>query len=319
MWAIFEGSDGSGKSSLAEAVAERIRTTRPDEKVEVHHKGPPEGSVLKAYYYDYEDFRPGDHHIISDRHHLGELVYAQIYRKQGPYGALGKAGFRWTEMFIMARGARTFFVDQPVDILDERVNQRGDTFIDIKDLARIRNRYLDVEKEVASSSGIVMPEGDTTEIQDYVIEAGLAYAHFSTWTAAVPSYVGHTQPSAVLVGEKRGGKPPYETRGAFMPTGRGNSGTYLLEALTDPFWKSVGLVNGLEDDPGLVRASVPTARFVALGAKASKRLTQGSIPHGLAPHPQYVKRFHNKMQAEYGQFLEDVAYGKTEGRLSWPN
>lgn len=318
MFVALEGADGTGKSSLAEAIAQRLAKTRPEQGVAVHHHGPPVKSPLEEYGYDYEGYRAGDGNLIVDRLHYGPLVYSQLYRKTGPYGELGLAGFRWVELLLMARGCRTFIVDQEVDVLQERLERRGEDFIDLKDLAFIRNRYLELSRLGASVSGVVTPEGDTTDIEEMIIEACTAYSYFSEWAVDVPSYVGHTQPRAVLVGEKRGGKPPHETEGAFMPTQRTNSGSYLLEALPDPYWKSIGLMNGCEHDPGLVRAAVPTTKFVALGQKAHQVLEKGGIPHATVPHPQKVKRFHHKMKEEYGQLIEQVT-GTEEDRLSWPN
>ena len=134
-----------------------------------------------------------------------------------------------------------------------------------------------------------------------------------------PSYVGGALPHTHLVGEKRGGKPPYVTESAFMPV-NGNSGDFLLSSLPKDWWRGVALVNGVEEGDRLKQLleDIYEPSVVALGRAASDVLLDLDIDHGGVPHPQYVKRFHSKKKTEYGILVREHARTK-EMKFSWPS
>jgi hypothetical protein len=102
-----------------------------------------------------------------------------------------------------------------------------------------------------------------------------------------------------------------ETILPFMPVD-GNSGEYLLGALPDLTWRTAGIVNGAEDvDLAELRLALESPRVVALGKSAAKSLVdQGITDFAELPHPQYVRRFHNKRAKEYGQAIVAAANGE---------
>src|SRR4051812_24466763 len=119
MFVILEGVDGSGKTTLAEAVAKELQNRYPDAQHELFHRGPPERHPLDEYAFDIEDYRPGAGvHVVADRWHYGELIYGPIYRGKSE---LGTSGFRWLELFLKARGVAVWHVTQSLDTLHQRL------------------------------------------------------------------------------------------------------------------------------------------------------------------------------------------------------
>src|SRR5690606_40757215 len=108
MLCILEGPDGSGKSSLAERLIQRIlETPRYAEDVVdyAHKKRPTEDSLLAEYLRPLADYEPGRHrHLILDRWHLGELVYPEMTDRQTLATA---AEFTYLEMFLRSRDRKS--------------------------------------------------------------------------------------------------------------------------------------------------------------------------------------------------------------------
>lgn len=317
MFIAFEGCDGTGKSSLAGAVAAEIMARDADCSVQEIHCGPLKRPPLDEYVHDVADYEPNSKlHIVADRWHWGEEVYGPIYREQS---AMTLGQFRWIELWLASRGANVWHVTQPLQRLQSRLAARGEDFLRPEHVELVRDMFTDVAKASITHAGDVEPEGDTSQLVKRIVKK----AEYTQGQAAIlldyPSYVGPTLPHTLLVGEKRGGEPPYVTESAFMPVG-GNSGEFLLSSLDPTWWRGVGLVNAVETGENLTRLIEDLAgpQVLALGRAASDVLLDLDIDHGGVPHPQYVRRFHNKRKLEYGALVRNNAQSG-EMRFSWPN
>lgn len=314
MWMIFEGCDGTGKSSIAAEVSRNLRS-RGHDVLEVHAEVPKK-DVLEEYAFDFEhEIRS----IVSDRHHFGAAVYGELYRGTGFYGELGVGGFRWVEKFLQARGVRAYVIDQPYPLVKKRLETRGEDYLEPEDVQWVLNRFRIVNNLSVLTPLPVCPPNTFEELPDFAQDLAAdaqRYARAAEPLRAFPSYVGGPAPSILLVGESRGGKPPYKTEAAFAPVGN-NSARYLWEALGDPLWRVVGAVNALEVDDlrGLWNA-LERPQVVALGRTAKAELQRVGIPHGAAPHPQWCKRFKNDKQREYGGLVQHVAR-TGEDHIAW--
>ncbi len=318
---ILEGADGGGKTTFANAIAAQFKSVSdPRRQVKLVHCGPPKKNALDEYALDVENYKPGASlDIVADRWHLGALVYGPLYRDTGPYGELGLAGFRWVEMFLAARGAVAWLVDQDYELVRERLAARGEDYLQDRHVEWALERFREVAKESMLVIGTVSPpEGDQTHLAQQYRDAAYAVEQIAAPLAEFPGYIGTPRPYALLVGDKRGDGPDRErTRAPFMPVPSG-SGTYLLNALPSPLWKSVGVLNANENDiPGFINRLGYTPRIVALGREASNTLLDHDIEHAGVPHPQHARRFAAKKRTEYGQLIwEAVETGRVA--FSWP-
>lgn len=315
-WAGIEGCDGTGKTHLAEALRDELESRFG--ATTLIHKGPPEKSVLEEYATDVEG-REAEN-LVFDRWHLGTAVYAPLYRGTGPYGELGVAGFRWVEKFLQARGAVFYHADQPYDVVKQRLEARGEDYLQSHHVEGVLERF----REVANLSCLTAPPfkmpltfDEVPKLVQNIVNDATENARDHAPLRAFSSYVGGCAPAVLLVGERRGGKPPFVSQACFMAVPN-RSGAYLWESLPDPYWKGVGAANAYEDDIRALCETLGRPPVVALGAMASRKLSEVGVPHATVPHPQKVKRFFNGRQQTYGELIAAVT-GTEENRLTWPS
>ena len=318
MFIAFEGVDGAGKSGLARAVADEIRKTDRDGTVQEIHHGPLDKPPLDAYVHSVGDYVPtSGRHIVGDRWHWGEEIYGPLYRDKS---ALTLGQFRWIEMWLASRGANIWHVTQPIDRLRKRLTARGEDFLQSHHVDHVKSEFQRRSDDSMTCFGTLEPEGDTKDLVTRILNrARYSETEIGTRIHRFPSYVGPALPRVLLVGEKRGGQPPHPTTSAFLPV-NGNSGEFLLSSLASDFWRVVALVNGVEEGDNLTQLVEELAgpSVIALGRAASDVLLDLGIDHGGVPHPQYVRRFHNKRQREYGAMIREFAR-TNEMRFSWPS
>jgi hypothetical protein len=325
MFIVIEGTDASGKSSLIEEIERQIHEMYPENFLVKFHKERPKELTRRWVLNDYvTSIEKQNWHrslALSDRWHWGEVTYAPKYRpdtnKDG-FGLLGQAGWRWTELFLMSRGVAQFWLYQPLDVIQSRINARGDEFVKAEDLKEILDQYT-VAANVSVLADILKPDADSLEqvpkIASYVIETALSVEHKTSKLELFPYYIGNPQPKVLLIGDTRNIVKRYgeETTLPFMPVD-GNSAEYLLTALPENLWREVGIINindeNVKESFNALWTMLGFPRIVVLGRLAEKTLA--SVPvhedyYTVLPHPQYVRRFFNKSKEEYGDAILRVA------------
>jgi len=325
MFIVIEGTDASGKSSLIAAVEHELNERFATTPTRLFHKGRPDEQtrrwVLNDYVTSIETINWFNCIGLSDRWHWGEVTYAPKFRpstnKDG-YGLLGKAGWRWVELFLMSRGVAQFWLYQPLDVIQQRLASRGDDFVDVDDLSDILKQY-----EIACGSSNIIakiePPADSVdlipEVAKYVVDNAEQVELMAAKLEPFPFYIGNPNPKVLLVGDTRNIVKKYgeETKLPFMPVD-GNSAEYLLTAMSEELWRAVGIINindeGVKDSFLELWRTLGFPRIVVLGRLAEKTLA--SIPvhedyYSVLPHPQYVRRFFNKSKEEYGDAILRVA------------
>lgn len=311
MWCILEGIDGAGKSTFADKL--RAALEEQGLAVDLLHRGVPERDVLDEYQHDVEDYRPGTGRgIVSDRWHFGDIVYGNLYRGFSYLGGPTGAGFRFVELFLKSRGAITVLVDGDEATIKSRLLSRGEDYLKLEHIDYVLREYRQIYK--ASTSGVLSTPDPTV---DLILRQANFWATAAQDLNPFTGYVGGRTPRVLLVGEKRG-RDDTPSACAFRPTTKGNSASFLLESLPQSLWKEVGMINAYEEDdiPGLldVLANPPV---IALGRKASEKLTSLEIEHAGLPHPAHMRRFHSSETVNYGQKIH-YFIGKTDKEFSWP-
>jgi hypothetical protein len=334
MFIVVEGTDASGKTSLISAVEKEVRKRYPERSITMFHKGRPLEEtrrwVLNDYVTSYENINFSSETIISDRWHWGEITYAPLKRSHtnlDGYGLLGKAGWRWTELFMLSRGVAEFWLYQPLDVIKSRLSSRGDDFVDESELEEILGQYEVASILSASLTKKLTPRADSLDAVDQlaygIVDAAEKNIHETRFIRKYKNYIGPASPEVLLVGDRRNIVERYgeETELPFMPVD-GNSGEFLLTALPDTFWKNVGIVNANEFDINLhdLWIDLDRPRIVVLGRLAEKAMMRTDIGisnYDVLPHPQYVRRFHHKDRELYGQAIQKSAYNNLEKDSPW--
>lgn len=326
MLVLLEGCDGTGKTTLADALEAQIKRDHPDDVVVRLHSGPLKGDPVDEYVFSIQDYRPGTGvHIIADRWHYGEMVYGPLYRGKS---AIGEEQWRWIELWLESRGASTWVVTNTLDEVERRLRERGEDFLQPEHVAHVLSAFEnDFQYELTFAALVSVGDGIDLDVTVAgILELARMDEESAAETLAVStSYVGALYPDVLLVGDKRGGKEPFPTEGAFYPV-NGNSATYLLRSLPGISWQGVAFVNANEetDLKGLIDVlwggGFNDPEVVALGAEAAKTLAKQvpELKFGRVPHPQYVRRFHNARVNEYGILTLETAMNQ-EDHSKWPN
>lgn len=303
---VLEGADGTGKTTAAKHLRSMLHG-----EVNMLHFGPPKEHPLKEYELAVQELTT---HTIIDRLHWGELIYGPLYRGESKLRVAGK---RHIDMLLAARGAMVIHCDGNVHDVVKRVIERGDDYVNVNDLPQILNAYRRISHEpspVKHWSVVDPTREDLASLlsQAHTLARG-AEGLFARW----PSYVGPPQPKYLLVGDERN-DPSGEHWSAFVPYDW-SSGRFLLTAIPNPMWTSTGLCNSTpaEGDVEALFKRLGFPRVVALGNHAHDRLRMAGIPHGVVPHPQYVRRFHNTQNHKYGELLKHAANSWADHRKAF--
>lgn len=310
----LEGCDGAGKSSIAAAVVELLKRTFPQDTVELLHFSQLKTDPIEEYALRFENYRPGGtHHVVCDRWAWGETIYGPLYRGESK---LSEAAFRWVELHARARGAVTFEVTASLETIQTRLATRGEDYLQSRDVRHVWKAFNAVSARSLTSAGIVDTDVRTTEQWADTIVNAACHAEGSAADVFRPEYIGRDLPTVLVVGDTHGPSHDGATAAPFIARGRG-CGQYLLEALPELWWRQVGLVNANQTDVARLWKDLYEPAVVALGGEASKTLTAAGVPHSRVPHPQYVKRFHNARQREYGSLIKEASK-REENYSSWP-
>lgn len=303
MLMILEGPDGAGKSTLVRS----LRNVLGDIAY-VMDAGPPTRHPLDEYELPLLKL-PDDRHIICDRWHLGEAVYPAVLRRATDWDV---AVERHLYMFMRSRGAFVILMLSTHDELVARVELRGDDLITAGQLQQITDGY-----ERLNAQHFNMIARGRGELWQHIISMARAVSDVSAPLQQFETYVGPPRPSVLLLGERRavGTNEPRSGLPAFMPY-RNTSGHFLLSHL-DVINHNVGIANACDvDDAHALWKTLGEPPTVALGVRASGRLDDANVPHGIALHPQFVRRFLHQHGDTYASGILDAA---RTGRnlLSW--
>lgn len=312
MFVIIEGIDCAGKSGLATEVAKALRAR--GDSVEELHRGVPERHPLDEYQLDVEHYRPGQgQSIVADRWHWGEPVYGELYRGKS---VLGTSGFRYVELFLRSRGAITALVEAPASTILQRFTVRGEDYLQPQHVDQVLTHYGEIYERSTTAVERVELDGPVDQVVKQLLTHGDFWSNLTADLEPFPTYIGDRTPGVLLLGEERS-DTTVPSLTAFRPS-KVNSADYLLNALPESLWKSVGLAN-LFEEPNLdeLLETLAQPRVVALGRKVSDELKKRGIEHGSVPHPQWVKRFKHSEQLAYGQLIHDTMINGKEN-ITWP-
>jgi thymidylate kinase len=321
---ILEGPDRSGKSTVARALADRLKKFDPNCSVDMLHRGPPRRHPLAEYEQDIQDYRPqlwpgqlGDlprRHVICDRWHLGEVVYPPV---RGRGSLLTHEALWHIELFLQARGALVVTFDVPTDVLVRRTEKEtgqpvGDAERRVIDRVRARFFTATVNSRVTTLRFAPSDLVDTSFVVDRVVQLASTVEAYSAPVRDFVTYVGHPSPSILVLGDVRKRANDDPGGPAFVPYG-GTSGAYLLRALgeatRDQRVGRLGLANACDvDDPlDLWEMLGRPWRVTLLGRNAAlaveRKFRDLGVSVGVVDHPQYVRRFHHDRVNEYGHAI----------------
>lgn len=129
---ILEGIDGAGKTTLAQHILEasQIETT-------ILHRGPLQGTVEDELIYPLQRVTD-DELLITDRWHLGELIYGPIYRGksvvEGFYNEI-------IDKILFDMNAVKVVLSPPLDVVKQRLQDRGEDYLQPEHVDQVHALY----------------------------------------------------------------------------------------------------------------------------------------------------------------------------------
>lgn len=197
MLIVLEGIDGAGKTTFAEELADQFTSTHPYFTAEVLHRGPLKPDVDPLDEYENSlTYNAADQAklVICDRWYLSEMIYGPLYR-----GRSRVDEFRWAhiEKFLEARGAVRLLVSAPLSVVEQRLADRGETFLKEDDRKIVHARYL----ELASRLGWGLLNTALSPRPQSILTMGRTMQNRVRHLAPLRTYVGPAHPQTVLVSE----------------------------------------------------------------------------------------------------------------------
>lgn len=322
MLIIVEGPDCAGKTTLVERLAEQL-VKREGELLELRHCGPLRKPALEEYELRLDDYVPGtDRNIIYDRFHLGEAIYGPLKRGESQ---MTREMWLHIELNLASKGALLVLVDTDNETLLERAASRGEDFVSPAELLEVADVYRRHQHRVSPVTQFNCMRSSAQSLPSLLLSMAQVLED-NAWrlggyrTVVGPPLSELHQPQVLLVGDERGPNEGFRRHDrAFVPY-PSTSGAFLLRTI-DPFaWAGTTCIANAndQDDIGAVWDSLGNPHVVGLGRKASHTLKVFNIPHGVAPHPQYVRRFHASEGEAYHDMIVRAAL-KKEDLGSWPS
>ena len=136
---IVEGVDGSGKSTFIQQLSQLF----PD-GTQNKHCGPLRQHPLNEYVMSLAGYRPHSDWILCDRWQVGEMVYGPLYRGTSK---VTPAMDTYIEMFLRSRGAYRLMMNTPFSIVQRRLEERGEDFLQPQHIRLVLDYYTDYAEQ----------------------------------------------------------------------------------------------------------------------------------------------------------------------------
>ena len=326
MLIIIEGPDGVGKTTFVTGLQRYMQQCYPRHRTEVMRRGVPTTHPLDEYVTPLLNYEPEmKHHIITDRWHVGEWVYPAVLKRKTK---ADRAVWYYIEMFLQSRGALVVHLDDSEENIAQRVRNRGDALIIPEMTPQLAQAYRFMYDEHLTQHTKFRVGGRVSNEMAYQWIASRASQLEKTAATVAPfvTFVGHPSATTLLVGDIRhnvkiNDPSTYHHAPGFMPY-PATSGHYLLKHLQrHTIHNSLAMVNACDvDDIEKVITQVQPLLIVALGENAAKKISGMGFftGFGAVPHPQYVRRFHNKHGDAYASVIAQAARAQKDMRAWRP-
>lgn len=162
---IFEGVDGSGKSTWEEILSEIFGHTF------FFHTSAPYNNMPKTYYYNLlksflETAKMIHQPLFIDRFHIGELVYGSVFRPNNVDEEIELKMYEMEEELLSKLNAKTVYVTATPDVIRHRIATRGDWYIKPGNVENLLQLY---DEKLAKSKLPIFVLDTTNPIKDETV------------------------------------------------------------------------------------------------------------------------------------------------------
>jgi thymidylate kinase len=297
---ILEGPDGAGKSTLAKAIAKRLKA------VTSHHgayEGLPGDELARLYYQTLLPALSGVAPVVLDRAWHSEPIYGPIFRRED---RMLTAWRRMLDRCLLTVPHLVVLLLPPMDLLWETIAPRLAEELPQKrmQLAEIYDRYALGSARWAGD--LTVFHGARPDLQQAAesIHRDLraeAYPVELYRRGVIGSLRHRYQPSALLVGDQASAAST--TNLPFVSFRRDGCSAWFTDRLEEHgipedrlLWINAYRPSGEPVELARVveLAQVPAKLVIALGERAHEVLAKQKVEHATFSHPQHVKRFHHR-------------------------
>lgn len=292
---IIEGPDGTGKTTLAQALIDCWTDHNPTSRAIVLHRGPSDLHSIYDYEQPLQQFDLFEDLVVCDRWHLGEEVYGPLRRGRSKTTS---AQFRHIEAYLRARGAIMLLLDLPTEEIYARLQGRNDDdrLLTLGQIEDLRRGYTQVEDLSTIPTQYVLSEIEGLQY--------FAHAMLAMWRQVRPrphqfkTLVGQVHsPRYLLLGDHKSSLGE-GLEAAFCPV-PGSVGSYFLDRIHHDDWMDTAVANASEEDVRALVRYLEPINVIALGAQAAAICRREHVQHRRVHHPQYVRRFQHRQLDHY--------------------
>lgn len=132
---IVEGIDGAGKSTLVENIKKNIQGKYD---LVFWSKGVPKYDDPEQEYFRQLQWVRDYHFVVSDRYHVGELIYGPLYR--GISRVAGKWFLAIEEKLDQLKAVKVVLLPE-LEVCKERAFSRGEDYLKEEDFDQVYDEY----------------------------------------------------------------------------------------------------------------------------------------------------------------------------------
>lgn len=328
MLIVIEGPDRVGKSTMASTLRTRM-VAGLNRRVVTIHRGAPKDTdhPLRDYALPISTYSPTTptdrmtHSMVTDRWHLGDLVYGPIYRGECRQTLQMIA---YTEALITARGGIRLHMTADPAIIMKRIENEGEdnSYLKLADVSHVVASF----RQVCDGADGAWIRTDTTGWTDesYTVRAAdkLIDTALKTEAMALPihlsdsDYVGPLRPRFLVVGNdtetRRSGHGDRTSYAAFTPW-EGSIAEYLIGCMLESgmnMFSDTGLTKTNGYSLGALHKALGQPSIIALGDDGLDYVNQnGLTAAGWLRDPEREHKFRKKNRDRYVKgFREQMQY-----------
>lgn len=310
---ILEGPDGGGKTTLAEALRQRLTNDRMTHVIKHGpYKGVQSEDLCKIYFRSMTAALTYDDHVIMDRSWLSEPVYGYVYR--GGQNRVDIPRRRMLERVALSRGAIVIQCQPDFEVCADTFLERSDEeYLDtVEQLKRVYNEYEQLKQYTCLP--IIHYDYKTDALEDLVAQLD-DKSYINKHSGG-----GCFKEGNILMLCDKGPRTNVRASAAVVPfiNFQDNDGpsrmlaeTLEREGITENqvYWMNTQTYQGVPTNPDFIKELKPT-RIFALGNNAYTWALNNEVrAHKLPPPLYHMQNFPNQpyhiTEADYGNAYQD--------------
>ena len=321
---LCEGPDGSGKSTLCSALAQRLEHAGYS-VINLHAGYRFKKQGIFTYHTAILDtaIRSGADVVVLDRHWISEVVYGPTCRGGSRWPLIG----RFMDRILLRCGVTYVRCQPPVEVCAATVAGRRKDELYPDSARAVYNAYTNFYEGLSGYKPVsTMIYDRSQDSAEKMAETLVKQVSQNRQPAFDGKIVGNLDADVCVMGEMLN---PKTNRARWPFHEYGNSSLTLAEALAEAKHHESDTFMCNATDAGLaadmlrakIRISPNVPRIVALGGRAFDAAIEAAGWSGvevtMVEHPQYIRRFSRRPLSDYAARLRVAIYDRLPANETW--